>query len=200
MGDIDDNIEYSIMKIKILAEKINSIRDEQILKKIKNIIVVNNPSIEMTKNSNGFFIRFQNLKPSTYVDIEKIINKLERKKIKKLCKTEISPSSASSETSKTEDDLLKQTSSKKYKLTNNEIHVINRAKYEKQLRKNEFNEEDDKLYATCEIDTPEQTTELTKTITEEQTNDIFDKKTTTTKKTKKQRKKSSKKRIKKEKN
>jgi len=132
--------KYTITHIKLLAEKINSIFDTKLLKKIKKIILIHNKNIEFTKNINGLFARFQNLNVQTYIDIEKAINKYERSKIKKICTTDdLSILSTSSS------DINKQTT-KKYRLTNTETHILNRTRYEKQLRKNEFNEEDDELY------------------------------------------------------
>jgi hypothetical protein len=130
--------KFPIEKMKIIIEKIGLIKDEVILRKIKDVITLNNPNLEITKNSNGIFLRFQHLKYNTYIELEKLLNRLERKKVKTIC-SETSPSSSSENKSSSKQQ-------KKLRLTNVENHIINRAKYEKQLRKNEFNEEDDTVY------------------------------------------------------
>lgn len=135
MIEKDDN--YPLDKKRTLKDKIESITDEDTLRKVKDIIIFHNPELEITRNSNGVFLRFRHLKYETYMDLEKLLKKIERKKIKDICSDISQSSSSENKINKTQKNL---------RLTNNENHIINRAKYEKQLRKNEFHEEDDVVF------------------------------------------------------
>jgi len=127
---------------KKLANKIEEITDQILLAKIRNIIREYNPDISETKNENGIFIHFGDLKNRTYKEIDNILFDAYSKKI---TKTSSTPNSEEKTTltetlQKRPKDLIK-----KYRLTNTENHILNRVRYEKELKKNEGKEEDKKM-------------------------------------------------------
>jgi hypothetical protein len=155
---------YSIEKKKKLAERIQRLTVESDLKQIKNIIFTNNPSLDVTKNKNGYFMQFQNLSYETYVEIEKYINKADTRKLKEI-ESEILQSSEYVDEISDEKGKKK---SKKLRLTNTENHILNRVKYEKELEKNEGCEKEVSYY-TDVIKKPDifiKTTDRTKKINE----------------------------------
>ena len=156
---------YTVEQKKRLVGRINNIKKHDDLKKIKDIIISSEPSIDYTKNSNGFLFQFSSLRNNTYVNIEKFLNKIENKNIDsdtptnntnntnstnlessyRTEKTKSSDNSSETEMSKSNNKPI----SKKLRLTNTENHILNRAKYEKELKKNEreaLNMSDDNIY------------------------------------------------------
>ena len=129
---------YSIEKKKKLAHAIEKITSAHELKQIKNIILKNNPELAITKNNNGYFMQFQNLSSGTYQELEKYIIKIEKIRLKQI-HSEILQSSENYEEDDQDQD---RKNTKKLRLTNTENHILNRAKYEKELKKNEGTDEE----------------------------------------------------------
>jgi hypothetical protein len=77
---------YSFEKKKRLASKISDMRNKDQLKKIKNIILENNPLIAARKTSSGYLMHFQNYTNDTYYEIEKYMTKIQMDEIKKRTK------------------------------------------------------------------------------------------------------------------
>lgn len=75
---------YNIEKKKKMAERIHMLTNKDQLKMIKKIIVTNNADLEFTRNGNGLFAQFQSLNTETYVEIEKLLNKIDKLKMKKM--------------------------------------------------------------------------------------------------------------------
>lgn len=130
-----------------LAERIRKLTCKKELQQVKNIIEENNPELSFMKNSNGYFMQFQNLNNSTYVELGKFLDKLEKKKQKEI-ESEILENSGvlSEEITELTDDVSEKNMSKKLRLTNTESHILNRVKYEKELKKNETNSDDEIKY------------------------------------------------------
>jgi hypothetical protein len=137
---------FSIEKKKRLAEKIEKITEKKYLLEIRNIIIQNNPTLEITKNNNGLFMKFQSLSDKTYDEIEKLINKINKHRIKISLSEDIPDEKKSSESGDKAiitETLPKRSHdvSKKLRLTNTENQILNRRKYEKELMKNEIEPE-----------------------------------------------------------
>jgi len=133
---------FSFDKKKKLVNKIQQLTNKTNLIEIKNIILENNPNLVPTKNSNGYFLYFHNLTTDTYKKITDYldnIEKLEHEKQMQQLDSEIRESSELlSENFSNEENNI----SKKLKLTNVESHILNRMRYEKELKKNETNSDE----------------------------------------------------------
>ena len=127
--------EFSFEKKKKLAERISKLSNKSEILKIKSIIEECNPDLIFSKNSSGFLTKFQDLEQSTYEKLTKYVNSIEKKKLKKLeLESEVLRSEIVSEDIK---NVSNEKINKKLRLTNTESHILNRAKYEKELIKNE---------------------------------------------------------------
>jgi hypothetical protein len=130
-----------------LAERIRKLVNKKDLQQIKNIIEGNNPDLSFMKNSNGYFMQFQNLSDDTYAALTKFLDKLDKKKQKEIESEILENSEAlTEEITGLTDDTSEKTVSKKLRLTNTESHILNRVKYEKELKKNETNSDDQVTY------------------------------------------------------
>lgn len=127
---------YTLEKKKKLADRIQKLTEKSDLMQIKNLITENNPDISFTKNSNGYFLLFHNLTNDTYLAINKFLDKVEKRKLK-IIQSELDTELVDSDT--ITDDHSDRNVSKKLRLTNTENHLLNRVKYEKELKKNETN-------------------------------------------------------------
>lgn len=127
---------YTFEKKKKLIDRIKKITLKSDLIKIKKIVTENNPDLDCMKNGNGYFMEFDNLSSKTYLEITKFLDKTEKKKLKEL-ETEIMETSVITSDEKSEGRSEKKTVSKKLRLTNTETHILNRIKYENELKKNE---------------------------------------------------------------
>lgn len=127
--------EYTFEEKKKLATRIEKLTSKIDLSNIKTIIEKNNTDLQFVKNKNGYFAKFNNLSNETYVLLTKYMDKLERKKLKEL-ESEIMKSEIISEIKELASNSEKKPN-KKLRLTNTESHILNRARYEKELKKNE---------------------------------------------------------------
>lgn len=135
---------YSLEQKKRLVGRINNIKKKDDLKKIKDIILTSEQSVDYTKNNNGFLFQFNSFKDETYINIEKYLNKLDNKKIKQQLTDSTINNSKSDDLTKSSENSSEVTEmetgkpvAKKLRLTNTENHILNRAKYEKEIKKNE---------------------------------------------------------------
>jgi hypothetical protein len=128
---------YTLEKKKKLADRIQKLTEKSDLIRIKNLIAENNPDISFTKNSNGYFLYFHNLSNETYLAINKFLDKVEKRKLM-IINSEINTELAD-ESETINEDYSDRNISKKLRLTNTENHLLNRVKYEKELKKNETN-------------------------------------------------------------
>lgn len=129
---------FSIETKKSLANRIQKINDKKSLTTIKKIITDNNPELDEMKNSNGIFLKFNNLSNVTYKKIKTFLDSYEKQKKKNEIRNKLRESELLSE----EINFITETSDnntnnlRKYKLTNEETNLINRIKYEKTLEEN----------------------------------------------------------------
>lgn len=110
--------------IQKLAAKISKIRNKKILINIVSIIKVLNPTLPITENGNGLFIKFNALESSTYIKLDNYLKKINSSK-----KTGTEDSIHVSEYipySSDEVDLL----ASKYKLSNKEKTIIKKQQYQ----------------------------------------------------------------------
>lgn len=134
---------YSNERKKRLVEKINKLRDPNVLKKIKNLIISNNPDLALIKNSNGYFMQFQNLSMKTYFEIDKYLDRIEKQdRINKQELENHENTDSQSTDNMTMSASNEHNKAKKLRLTNIETHILNRKRYEKQLKINETGEDE----------------------------------------------------------
>lgn len=125
-----DKIEYDYALKMDLHDHIEKIRSIWHLKKIKLIIEEHNPDLNILKNSNGYYLQFQNLTNETYILINEYLLNIESKIIK-------SPNIILDSSEQNTSEQFEKNGLKKYKLTNTENHILNRVKYENELKKND---------------------------------------------------------------
>jgi hypothetical protein len=145
-----NNKHYSTQKKKKLADKINSIETLEIskekkieyYKQIKKIITKNN-SVDFVKKSNCFLANFEDFSTNTYVQLNKFFNAVD-KEIQNYQDLDNKKFNSQIDMTQSSDNFKKYKAvSKKLRLTNTETHLLNRAKYEKELIKNENNYDSD---------------------------------------------------------
>lgn len=142
---MDNNTNtYTFEKKKKLLDRINKLSSRTDFEQIKKIILNKNPELDSMKNQNGLFLQFNYLSNDSYVELASYLDKTDKLKLKKL-KEEIMNTS---EMMSDEDTFVNSDKniSKKLRLTNTESHIINRVKYEKELKKNESMSEIDEFH------------------------------------------------------
>jgi hypothetical protein len=134
---------YTFEKKKKLIDRIKKLTSKTDWMNVKKIITDNNPELDCMKNSNGYFMQFKNLSEKTYDELTKFLDKAEKKKLKELeseiLETSIvtSDEKSNSNSANEASEKNKKNMSKKLRLTNTESHILNRKKYEDELKKNE---------------------------------------------------------------
>jgi hypothetical protein len=142
---------FSFETKKKLANRIQKLSSKTDLIQIKKIIVENNPELEFMKNSNGYFTHFHNLSGKTYTILSDFLNEKDSREKKKMLKDMESEICDNSELLSEEVSALTEKHvSKKLRLTNTENHILNRAKYEKELKKNESNSDNEAVVYNCD--------------------------------------------------
>ena len=127
---------YTFEKKKKILDRINKLTQESDFIQIKKIILENNPELDSMTNHNGLFLQFNYLSTATYIELSKYLDKSDKLKLKKLKNEIMETSEVISDDTFTNNGSDKNVS-KKLRLTNTESHIINRVKYEKELKKNE---------------------------------------------------------------
>lgn len=132
------NDSFTFEKKKKLMEKIQNLKDKNEINDIRNIIFLHTKDPPHMKNSNGMFFVFDDLSEATYVELTKYIDKKNKKKLTQLEK-EINQASEllSEELEAIPEKKTHKIVPKNLKLTNAETHLLNRRKYEQELKKNE---------------------------------------------------------------
>lgn len=134
--------EYKIDDIKKLLSKIETIKDKNQIKKIKQIIFKENPELNTIKKSTGTLLFFHNLSQSTYKKLDKFFNKLEQKQLESIT------NSISESFDKTLSDIKLVDTDENHvvKLSNSERKIIKRKEYYNQINsdsKESYNNSDD---------------------------------------------------------
>lgn len=70
---------YNYEDKKKLAYRISNMQNKEVLKKIRDIIIINNPDIVMKKINNGYLAYFQNYTNKTYILIDECLNTYSKK-------------------------------------------------------------------------------------------------------------------------
>jgi hypothetical protein len=142
---------FSFDKKRRLADRIQKLTDKKDLMQVKKIIVENNPDLPFMKNSNGYFMQFHDLSTESYIKLGEYMDKKdEKKRIKDIESDLIESSELLSEVNEITNDASDNNISKKLRLTNTESHILNRVRYEKELKKNENNSEEEITYFNCD--------------------------------------------------
>jgi hypothetical protein len=126
---------YTFEKKKKLLERINKLTSRIDYNNIKKIILDKNKNLDSLENQNYLFLQFNYLTTETFVELTCYLDKLDKFKLKKL-KAETIETSESMSNDDTNNNSEKNVS-KKLRLTNTESHIINRIKYEQELKNNE---------------------------------------------------------------
>lgn len=139
---------YPFDKKKKLLEKINKLSSRADFEQVSKIIAENNPELGSMKNANGMFMRFDTMTTKTYLELTSFLDKVDKRKQKQMVNTIRESSDVFSQEedddknftlSGTRDSHVtsEKNISKKLRLTNAESHILNRVKYENELKKNE---------------------------------------------------------------
>ena len=134
--------QYSFHKKKKIADKIHSL-DAKInkleLKTIKKIIIDENNNLEFMKNTNGLFAQFNTLTDNTYYLLDNYLKKMQQQNIEKTENNIFQTSLTISDPVQHIQTFPKRKNQfgKKLRLTNAETHILNRARYEKELENND---------------------------------------------------------------
>lgn len=135
--------EYSIEDKKKILRKIEGIKNQNHIEKIKNIIMNENPELSVTKKSNGILMFFHNLNKSTYKKLDLFFEKLDIEKINTISATYSDNNNISNSESELYD-------SPKIKLSNSEKKILKKKEYQTQIEQKNNNDiyvsDDDVMY------------------------------------------------------
>ena len=120
--------EYSFEEKERLVKRIQKLRKQKYFDDIEEIIVKNNPELEVTTNVSGKYMYFDGLTTETYYQLDKYIKKILKNKIE----STIAPELTSDVVKYSEDDPFGNSNSK-MKYSNRERNLIKRKMYEKQI-------------------------------------------------------------------
>lgn len=120
---------YPFEKKQKLADKISVMRDKPTLRKIRDIIKMENPEATSRKDSNGYLMYFQSYTAITYIKIERLLNKIEQDKLEQQTRsiTEMSDNMMMSSDDPNTDYTLSRT---RLRYSNREKRLIKRQQYE----------------------------------------------------------------------
>lgn len=108
---------YKFEDLEKLVDNISKIKNRSHLETIRDIIVQCNPSVQITENNNGLFLRFESLKTETYTKIISFLKKLSAEKLRR-------NSELLSDSIDINDDFEKEKSVQKQYLTSSEKELI----------------------------------------------------------------------------
>jgi hypothetical protein len=138
------DIEYSFEQKEKLAKHIQKLKKKQHFIDIQNIIVTQNPDINITTNQSGHFMYFQNLKTETYITIEKYIKKVNMKKYLSEYSDNTDTQNLHINSEKIPGDIKKYSSeiepfsdNPRLKYSNKEKNLIKRKNYDEQINNQE---------------------------------------------------------------
>lgn len=134
---------YTFDRKKKLLDRIKKSASRSDYEQIQKIIIDGNSDLGSMKNANGVFMRFNSLTNDTYDNIANYLDKIDKRKIKQL-KDEVMEESEAADVADMEESSANNNNtaseinvSKKLRLTNAETHILNRKKYENELKRNE---------------------------------------------------------------
>ncbi len=134
---------YSYEDIEKLSQKIQKIKRKKNLEDIRDIIINNNPELNVTENSNGIYLCFNQLSNDTFLKVDKYVKKYFENEANKKISTDMAITITSTVT---EDDNNKVTSyiqenylyddNSRLKFSNKEKNLIKKRLYDKALKIN----------------------------------------------------------------
>lgn len=136
----DSSNEYKIDDIKKLLSKIETVKDKNHIKKIKQIIFKENPELNTINKSSGTLLFFHNLSQSTYKKIDKFFNKLEKAQLESITTS----LSESYERTLSDIKLVDTDENHVVKLSNSERKIMKRKEYYNQINSDSNKETYDK--------------------------------------------------------
>jgi hypothetical protein len=126
--------EYSYHKKKDLAARISKIRNQTLLHKIEEIIYTYNKNVRTSVDSSGGETTyFQNFTNITYYKLQSLLNKVERKKQKKIEESinNTDFNQASSDITDTDYATVRS----RLRFSNKEVRLLKKKEYEKDMKK-----------------------------------------------------------------
>lgn len=123
------SIKYSYDDMEKLSQQIQKIKNKQALENIRDIIIDNNKNINITENSRGIYLCFNQLSNETYIKLDKYIKKY-FDNLKEDNDTSEYPSIITSHDGSNYDN------NSKLKFSNKEKNLIKKRLYDKALQKN----------------------------------------------------------------
>lgn len=126
---------YSYDDIEKLSQKIQKIKKKKNLEEIRDIIIENNPKINITQNSYGIYLCFNELSNDTFIKLDKYIKKYfeNENSIKNTSEFNYANSTVTEEEKK--GDFLYDNNSR-LKFSNKEKNLIKKRLYDKALQIN----------------------------------------------------------------
>ncbi len=136
--------KYTYDEMEKLSQKIQKIKKKKNLEEIRDIIIDNNSELNITENSYGIYLCFNQLTPKTFQKLEKYVkNYFDIEKHNKTSSTYNIPYSSTNEEENTKylpNDFLYDQNSR-LKFSNKEKNLIKKRLYDKALKINsEINE------------------------------------------------------------
>lgn len=147
--------KYNFEDLEVLVDKISKIRKKKILEEIRDIIINNNPNIQVTSNANGLFFHFHNLTQETYVKIDDVLKNYSNNKKK------LHSDNLSSDYLYSNDDFPFE-NNPKLKYSNKEKNIIKRKMYDNAI--NDNNKLDNKNDNINDSDNTESNNEINSNI------------------------------------
>ena len=129
---------YSYDDIEKLSQKIQKIKRKKNLEEIRDIIINNNPNLNITQNSYGIYLCFNELSHDTFLKLDKYIKKYFE--TENISKTTSEYNFANSSLTEDEKNLSKNEliydSNSRLKFSNKEKNLIKKRLYDKALQIN----------------------------------------------------------------
>jgi hypothetical protein len=150
----DSSVYTQEQKIK-LADKIHGLKEinastaekKSYYKEILNIIKTHNDEFHCTKKKYSLLTEFQNYANITYIKLDEYVSNImnEQNEQQKIDDSIYNNSQSQIILTNNSEDTFKRKNvfTKKLRLTNTETHILNRVRYEKELKKNQTNESED---------------------------------------------------------
>jgi hypothetical protein len=124
---------YSYDDIEKLSQKIQKIKKKKNLEEIRDIIINNNPKLNITQNSYGIYLCFNELSNDTFIKLDKYIKKyFESENINKTTSEFNYANSSVTE----EDNNFNYENNSRLKFSNKEKNLIKKRLYDKALQIN----------------------------------------------------------------
>ncbi len=141
---------YTYEDMEKLSQKIKKIKKKKYLEEIRDIIIDNNPKLNITENSYGIYLCFNELSNNTFVKLDKFVKKCIE--LEEITKTNSEYNFINSIQSDKEDKETNSNffdSNSRLKFSNKEKNLIKKRLYDNALKINSEINEFEKNYLNC---------------------------------------------------